>query len=234
MLEASPDAKRILGVNDLRGTPLVDGKPSDLFGMGLVLGFADAASLGIADIDPDSVGSLSVDAMGTDEATIDCITREFRHRGVSYRQRAVDGDTWGAWQSVEWDREEYAHLHREQQFTEPQHFGQAIFERVVDLGDDAEIDIRKGAIFKKTITHPTQFALASDFIDSLNSFDSLMATFSLHLENGGVEEVLWWDGLIWPDGEPPTLTVAGIDLFGFITINGGSTWLGVTLGQNYK
>ncbi len=105
--------------------------------------------------------------------------------------------------------------------------GRLYVEAVVDLGAESTIDVRLGGVFSKVITTATEFLVIGEFIEGVTSF-------ALHLTDGGLEEVTWWEGLLWPGGEKPALTPAGTDLFGFITIDGGITWLGVVLGQNFK
>ena len=220
-------SKRILGVNDLRGTPFVDGLPADLYGKGVVFGYADPVSLKIPGISDPKLGTLTVNAMGENEDAISCIHREFQIDTTKFIQRAEQGDKWGAWESHDWDHEGFARLHREQEFTEPQIFGKAVVEAVVDLGAGNEIDVRLGGVFTKTITAPTVLRVTGEFLEGVT-------TFALHLTDGGLEEVEWWEGLMWPGGFPPSLSPAGVDLLGFMTLDGGISWLGVVLGQNYK
>lgn len=42
-------------------------------------------------------------------------------------------------------------------------------------------------------------------------------------------------GTVWPSGVAPTLTTtsAKTDIFSFMTVNGGSSWFGTVIGQNY-
>lgn len=222
-------SKRILGVNDLRGTPFVDGLPQDLYGKGVVFGYADPVALKIPGISEPTLGTLTVNAMGENEEAITCIHREFQIETTKYIQRAKEGGLWGGWEVHDWDHEGFARLHREQEFTEPQIFGKAIVEAVVnlDLLNESVIDVRLGGVFTKTITEPTDFTVIGEFIEGVT-------TFALHITDGGLEEVRWWDNLMWPSGMSPSLTPAGTDLLGFMTLDAGISWLGVVLGQNYK
>lgn len=220
-------SKRILGVNDLRGTPFVDGLPQDLYGKGVVFGYADPVSLKIPGISDPKPGTLTVNAMGEDADSISCIHREFQINTTKFVQRAERPDKWGSWEYLDWDHDGFARLHREQEFTEPQIFGKAVVESVVDLKDDVVIDVRLGGVFTKTITEPVTLSVMGEFIEGVT-------TFVLHLTNGGLEEVVFWEGISWPGGMPPTLTAYGTDLLGFMTIDAGLSWFGVVLGQNYK
>lgn len=220
-------SKRILGINDLRGTVFVDGLPADLYGRGVVFGYADTLSLNIPNVSELVLGTLTVNAMGENEDAITCIHREFQVETSKFIQRAERGDKWGAWESHDWDHEGFARLHREQEFTEPQIFGKAIVEAVVEVDVDNVIDVRLGGIFTKTITTGTEFSVIGEFMEGVT-------TFALRITDGGLEEVIWWEGVTWPGGFSPSLTPSGVDLLGFMTLDGGLSWMGVVLGQNYK
>jgi hypothetical protein len=55
----------------------------------------------------------------------------------------------------------------------------------------------------------------------------------LSLTNGG-SNITWWSGVQWPGGVAPTLTASGVDVLGFYTRDGGTTWTGLILGRNVK
>jgi len=57
---------------------------------------------------------------------------------------------------------------------------------------------------------------------------------TLELINGGSHVVSWWPGIRWADGKAPSLTVAGTDVLGFYTVDGGVSWTGVMLAKNIK
>lgn len=225
-------SNRILGVNDLRGSVYVNGLPSDLYGKGLVLGFADAGGLSIPGIDASELGSLAVNAMGNGDSEITCISREFLHPSSRYLQHATDAGTWGDWETHDWDHSGFARLHEEQEFTEPQIFGKAVVETAIDMGAGTKIDVRLGGVFRKTVTAPVAFSVAG--ADDFEMDHAGVISFALQLTDGGLEEVTWWDGVLWPGGNTPSLTPAGVDLLGFLSMDSGLTWLGVVLGQNYK
>lgn len=56
----------------------------------------------------------------------------------------------------------------------------------------------------------------------------------LELTNGGTGTQTWPAAVKWPGGTAPTLTTAGVDLMGFITDDGGTTWRGVQLMKDSK
>jgi hypothetical protein len=59
-------------------------------------------------------------------------------------------------------------------------------------------------------------------------------SFLLELTNGGTGTQTWFSGIRWPGGTAPTLTTAGVDVLGFITDDGGTTWRGVQLMKDSK
>jgi len=59
-------------------------------------------------------------------------------------------------------------------------------------------------------------------------------SFLLELTNGGTGTQIWMSGIKWPGGTAPTLTASGVDLLGFITDDGGTTWRGVQLMKDSK
>lgn len=59
-------------------------------------------------------------------------------------------------------------------------------------------------------------------------------SFLLELTNGGTGTQTWFTGIKWPSGTAPTLTASGVDVLGFITDDGGTTWRGVQLMKDSK
>lgn len=56
----------------------------------------------------------------------------------------------------------------------------------------------------------------------------------LELTNGGLGTQTWPTSVKWPSGTAPTLTSSGVDLLGFITRDGGTTWRGVSMMTDSK
>ena len=92
----------------------------------------------------------------------------------------------------------------------------------------ANIDLSAGAVFSKTISGVTTFTVSS--VPAAGN----TASFILELTNGGSAAVSWWAGMKWAGGTAPTLTAAGIDILGFYTRDGGTTWRGVVLAKDSK
>jgi hypothetical protein len=96
------------------------------------------------------------------------------------------------------------------------------------LGAGVQIDLAAGNLFTKTVAGATAFTLANV------PGDGTVASFMLDLTNGGSAAVTWWPGCQWSAGVAPVLTPAGRDLLGFVTHDGGATWLAMRLGKDLK
>ena len=62
------------------------------------------------------------------------------------------------------------------------------------------------------------------------------SAFTLIFTADGTPRTVTWGGsIVWPGGTAPTLTSTNlkVDVFSFVTINGGTTWYGFTGGQNF-
>jgi hypothetical protein len=59
-------------------------------------------------------------------------------------------------------------------------------------------------------------------------------TFVLVLTNGGAALVTWPGAVKWPGGTPPTLTVSGVDVLVFFTLDAGTTWRGAVVQADSK
>ena len=98
----------------------------------------------------------------------------------------------------------------------------------VALGAGVQIDVAAGNLFTKTITGATTLTISNA------PAAGTVASFLLDLTNGGSAALTWWAGCKWPGGVAPQLTAAGRDLLGFVTHDGGSTWLSMRLGKDLK
>lgn len=60
-------------------------------------------------------------------------------------------------------------------------------------------------------------------------------SFTLILTNGDSNSGTVWPGSVgWAGGTAPTLTAAGVDVITFVTIDGGTIWLGFAAGLDVK
>lgn len=81
------------------------------------------------------------------------------------------------------------------------------------------IDVSLGSCFTKTITAATTFVFTG--VPS-----NATARFSLVLTNGGSQTVTWPSSVKWSGGANPELAASGVDVFTFLTVDGGTTWYG--------
>ena len=90
------------------------------------------------------------------------------------------------------------------------------------------IDLATGNLFTKTISGVTTLtisnALASGNVNS----------FVLELTNGGSAVITWFSGVKWAGGIAPTLTTAGVDILGFYSHDGGTTWNILGINKDVK
>ena len=98
----------------------------------------------------------------------------------------------------------------------------------VALGAATQIDVATGNLFTKTIAGATTFTVAN--VPAAGT----VACFLVDLTNGGSAAVTWWARCKWSAGVSPVLTVAGRDLLGFVTHDGGVTWTGMRLVKDAK
>lgn len=91
-----------------------------------------------------------------------------------------------------------------------------------------DINVASGTFFTKTIS--TTATLTVSNVPA----SGLVGCFTLELTNGGSSTVTWWSGVKWASGNAPTLTSAGVDILGFYTLDGGTTWRGSVIAKDSK
>jgi len=79
------------------------------------------------------------------------------------------------------------------------------------------INLASGNLFKKTITTATTLTVSNA------PPAGVVGNFILEITNGGAGAITWWSGITWILG-PPSLKIAGVDIFGFYTTDGGASW----------
>lgn len=103
------------------------------------------------------------------------------------------------------------------------------------LKDVAEVRVAKGSIsgaqsldceaanvFTATITGETTWTFSNP------PATGYAGCITLILTNGGSATQNWPNSVDWPSATAPTLTAAGVDILTFMTLDGGTTWYGVT------
>jgi hypothetical protein len=103
----------------------------------------------------------------------------------------------------------------------------ALRETKVAMGAN-DIDLATGNVFTKTITATTTLTV-SNVLASGNA-----NSFILELTNGGAYAITWFSGTKWSGGTAPTLTASGVDILGFYSYDGGTTWRGMVLAKDNK
>ncbi len=101
------------------------------------------------------------------------------------------------------------------------------FETKVAIGA-SNFDLATANLFTRTISGTTTFTVSNV------PASGTVASFILDLTNGGSATVNWFSGVKWAGGIAPTLTVAGRDVLGFFTHDGGTTWTGLVLAKDAK
>lgn len=91
----------------------------------------------------------------------------------------------------------------------------------------SEIDCSAGNYFTKTASGALTWTVS-------NVPSSRAYSFILELTNGGTGTQTWFSGIKWPGGVAPTLVASGVDVLGFVTDDGGTTWRGVQLMKDSK
>ena len=90
------------------------------------------------------------------------------------------------------------------------------------------INLATGNLFTKTIVGATTLTISGALPNgNANSF-------ILELTNGGSGIITWWSGMKWAGGTAPTLTTAGVDILGFYSHDGGTTWRGMLMAKDSK
>lgn len=89
------------------------------------------------------------------------------------------------------------------------------------------IDCSAGNYFTKTASGALTWTVTN--VPATGAF-----TFILELTNGGTGTQTWFSGTKWPGGTAPTLAASGVDVLGFITDDGGTTWRGVQMMKDSK
>lgn len=93
-------------------------------------------------------------------------------------------------------------------------------------GGTQDIDLTLGRTVNATVD-----TSANTFTFSNSTASGTLDGFILNITNGGSQTVTWPASVDWPAATAPTLTAAGLDVLVFITVDGGTTWLGFVSGQ---
>jgi hypothetical protein len=92
-----------------------------------------------------------------------------------------------------------------------------------------DIDLRAGNYFTKTFSAGSVSITASNVPAS-----GTVGAFILEATNAGLATITWPTGTKWAGGTAPTLTSSGVDIIGFYTHDGGTTWRAMLLSKDSK
>ena len=116
------------------------------------------------------------------------------------------------------------------------------FERYVDLGDftnkaaQIAIDLSTAQVFRTKLTVACTGLTLSNIPDNANAN---AVGFSVLFVGDGSARTMTWNigsaGISWAAGTAPTYTSTAnkVDIYSFLSTNGGSNWLGFVGGQNF-
>ena len=102
-----------------------------------------------------------------------------------------------------------------------------------NTGTAYEIDLEAANVFELTLTDDCTFTFSNP--PASGTAGSFMAV--LKQDGTGSRTATWPSSVYWPDGSAPTLTTTattGVDIFAFMTVDGGTTWWGVISGQDFS
>ena len=89
-------------------------------------------------------------------------------------------------------------------------------------------DLSQGNVFTKSISTSTVLTFSNPPAVGKSGAFTLIASFS------GAHAITWPASVKWESSAAPTLTSTGIDIFTFMTTDGGTTWFGFSSGANMQ
>lgn len=106
-------------------------------------------------------------------------------------------------------------------------FSNSVQEKSVAMAAN-DIDLSLANYFTKTISGATTLTVSNV------PASGTVGAFILELTNAGSAAVTMFSGVKWAGGTVPTFTAAGVDVIGFYTVNGGTTWRAMVLAKDIK
>ena len=92
----------------------------------------------------------------------------------------------------------------------------------------SDCDLSQGNVFTKAISSSTTLTFSNPPASGKAGAFTLIVTLS------GSPAIAWPSTIKWASGVAPTLTAVGIDLFTFMTTDGGTSWFGFNSGTDMK
>ncbi len=93
--------------------------------------------------------------------------------------------------------------------------------RVVLSGTDPEIDLDEGNVFVQTLSGATEYTITGAVSGKAHSFTLLVTQPSTPVA------VTWPGSVLWPGGDAPDMDEAGVYALTFVSVDGGTVWLGM-------
>ena len=99
---------------------------------------------------------------------------------------------------------------------------------VTSSSNAATINLRDGNVFTHTLSENVTYTFSNPAASGRSSAFILKVT-----QDSSARTITWPGSVDWAAATAPTLTTtnAGVDVFAFITVDGGTTYYGFTLGQ---
>jgi hypothetical protein len=99
---------------------------------------------------------------------------------------------------------------------------------VTSSSNSATINLRDGNVFTHTLSENVTYTFSNPAASGRSSAFILKVT-----QDSSARTITWPGSVDWAAATAPTLTTTsgGVDVFGFLTVDGGTTYYGFTLGQ---
>lgn len=91
------------------------------------------------------------------------------------------------------------------------------------------IDLSTGSVFTKIVEAPVTLSVIG-----APPTAGVVTSFILELVNMNSTAVTYWSGIRWAGGEEPELTADGVDILGFYTYDGGTSWRGLVMAKDVQ
>ena len=99
---------------------------------------------------------------------------------------------------------------------------------ITSSSNAATINLRDGNVFTHTLTENVTYTFSNPAASGRASAFILKVT-----QDSSARTITWPGSVDWASATAPTITAtnAGVDVFAFLTVDGGTTYYGFTLGQ---
>lgn len=107
--------------------------------------------------------------------------------------------------------------------------GSELYQSHGNTGSTETIDLASGAVHRIVLDDNCTLTFTGAAADVAYSFTLIVVQ-----DGGGGNTITWPASVDWPGAAAPTLSSGGgdVDVFTFLTTDGGTIWLGFTAGQD--